>query len=124
MQKLRFALSTLIAGVLVLGLAACAPAKIDMTNVTGIIDTRPSAEFYKEHIIGATNIDYSTGDFIALTSPYVKTGKYLVYGSTAEEATAAVQAMFDRGFVDVTNVGDYANAKSLIPLTVVKDSYK
>ena len=124
MQKLRFALSAVIATAIVLSVAACAPAKLDITNVAGIIDTRPFAEYYKEHIVGSLNIDYSTGDFIALTTPLPKDGKYVIYGASDDEATAAAQAMFNRGYVDVTNVGTYENAKTVIDLPLVKNSNK
>jgi len=122
MPKLRFALATVISAVLVVGLSACSPGKLDISNVAGIIDTRPKAEFFKEHLVGSINIDYSTGDFIALTTDLPKNAKYLVYGSTDEQATAAVQAMFNRGYADVTNLGTYQNAVEMIDLPVIHDS--
>jgi len=92
--------------------------------VAGIIDTRPYADYYKEHIVGSINIDYSTGDFIALTTPLPKDGKYIIFGSSDDEATSAAQAMFNRGYVAVTNVGTYDNAKTVIDLPLVKNSNK
>jgi rhodanese-related sulfurtransferase len=122
MPRLRFALATVVSAVLVVGLSACSPGKLDISNVAGIIDTRPKAEFFKEHLVGSINIDYSTGDFIALTTDLPKNAKYLVYGSTDEQATAAVQAMFNRGYADVTNLGTYQNAVEMIDLPVIHDS--
>ena len=118
MKKLRFSLAAAIALVLAVSVAACSPGKMDISNVTMIIDIRPKAEYDKSHIVTAVNIDYSTGDFLALATPLQKNGKYLLYGTNDEEVIAAINLMLNRGFPDVTNIGDFKHAQEILPLGV------
>ena len=45
MTKFKFALASLFAVVLVLGVSACSPGKLDVSDVTAIIDTRTTENF-------------------------------------------------------------------------------
>jgi rhodanese-related sulfurtransferase len=120
MVKLRTLFTAVLAVSLVAGLAGCAPAKLDVSNVAAIIDLRTPAEFATSHITGATNIDYASGGFFADASVLKKTEKYYVYGSTtsqAEEGTASLKAL---GIADVTNLGSFEDAQGVLPLGVTK----
>ncbi|NBW73206.1 MAG: rhodanese-like domain-containing protein [Microbacteriaceae bacterium] len=118
MKALRIAFLAAIAALLVSSLAACSPGKLDVSNATAIIDTRPSAEFAKSHIVGAINIDYSAGDFSAKATSLLRNGVYFVYGSNEEEVVKAIEDMRLLGFLTVTNVGSFEDAQRLLPLGV------
>lgn len=118
MKKLRFSLAAVLATVLVLSVSSCSPGKMDVSNVTAIIDTRPKAVYDKSHIVSAINIDYSSQDFLAFTTPLPRNGKYLLYGTNDAEVIAAINLMLNRGFPDVTNIGDFKSAQEILPLGV------
>ena len=118
MNKFKTLFSAVLAMTLVAGLTACSPIKMDITGVAAIIDTRSPEEFAKSHIVGAINNPYATGDFMANATPLSSKAKYLIYGTTEEEVANACKILFNRGFIDVTNLGDFENAKRILPLGV------
>ncbi len=105
---------------LVAGLSACAPAKLDVSDVAAIIDLRSPEDFAISHITGATNIDYNSGGFFADASVLKKTEKYYVYGLTTEQATEGTQSIIALGITNVTNLGTFEDAQSVLPLGVTK----
>jgi rhodanese-related sulfurtransferase len=120
MVKLRALATAVLAVSLVAGLAGCAPAKLDVSNVAAIIDLRTPAEFATSHITGATNIDYTSGGFFADASVLKKTEKYYVYGKTSDQASEGTQSLHALGITDVTNLGSFEDAQSVLPLGVTK----
>lgn len=118
MTKFKFALASIFAVVLVLGVSACSPGKLDVSDVTGIIDTRTKESFEISHIVGAVNVEYSTGNFIVAATAISRSGKYLVYGTTETEAGEALQDMLDLGFRNVINLGSFEDAQRVLPLGV------
>ncbi len=118
MTKFKALFTAVLAMTLVAGLTSCSPGKLDIEGVAAIIDTRSAEDFAKGHIVGAVNKTYATGDFIANSTDMVKNGKYYIYGTTEEEVGLACQELFDRGYTNLTNLGDYENAQRILPLGV------
>jgi rhodanese-related sulfurtransferase len=120
MTKLRIVFAATLAVVLVLGASGCAPAKLDVDGVTAIIDTRTAESYASSHIVGAVNIEYATGNYLAMVASMGKLGKYYVYGTTEDEAGLAVQDMYSLGLKDITNLGSFEDAQHVLPLGVTK----
>ena len=120
MTRTRLSLVAAIGLVLSLTLAACAPAKLDITDVTGIIDVRSAEDFATSHIVGSQSFPYNPSDFILSVTVFSKTGKYYVYGTNDAEVSQAITDMFGLGFTNVTNLGDFENAQRILPLGVTK----
>ncbi|MBJ7280346.1 MAG: rhodanese-like domain-containing protein [Rhodoluna sp.] len=120
MTKLRILFTAVLAVSLVAGLSACAPAKLDVSDVAAIIDIRSPEDFAASHITGATNIDYNSGGFFAYASVLKKTEKYYVYGKTSEQATEGTQSIRALGISNVTNLGSFEDAQGVLPLGVTK----
>lgn len=118
MTKFKALFVAALAMTLVTGLTACNGVKMDVTGVTAIIDIRSAEEYAKSHIVSAVNVPYTKADFVANSTQFVKSGKYLIYGTTEAEVSEACQGLFARGFFDVTNIGDFENAKRILPLGV------
>jgi len=118
MTKLKTLFTAVLAMTLVTGLTACNGVKMDVSGVTAIIDTRSAEDYAKSHIVGAVNITYNPADFVAKSTDFVKSGKYLIYGTTEDEVSQACEDLFARGYFDVTNIGDFENAKRILPLGV------
>ncbi|MEY2816468.1 MAG: hypothetical protein RJA78_1044 [Actinomycetota bacterium] len=120
MSRVRNSFTAVLAVSLIAGLAGCAPAKLDVSDVAGIIDVRTPAEFRKSHIAGAINIDYSSLDFLANSTSLIKTDKYLVYGENSDQATAAAADLISIGISDITNLGSLEDALNVLPIGIGK----
>jgi len=116
----RSAIAILLSAFLVASLSACAPSKLDVSNVTAIIDTRSAEDFSKSHIAGAINIGYVSGSFIGKIIFQSRKGVYYIYGTTADEAGQARNDMLSLGFKNVTNLGNFKDAQDVLPLGVKK----
>ncbi len=120
MKILKALVAPVLAISLTSGLSGCAPAKLDVSDVAGIIDVRTPEAFAESHITGAINIDYSSGDFLANSTSLRKTDKYFVYGESSEQASEASADLISIGVSDVTNLGSFADAQSVLPLGATK----
>lgn len=120
MTKFKFALASIFAVVLVLGVSACSPGKLDLTDVTAIVDTRTADSFATSHIVGSVNIPYEGGDYLVRASALGKKGKYYVYGANEAEAGNAMGEMLSLGFSNVINLGSFEDAQRVLPLGVTK----
>ena len=118
MTKFKFALASIFAVVLVLGVSACSPGKLDVSDVTAIVDTRSADSFAASHIVGSVNVAYQGGDFIVNVSELGKSGKYFVYGVDETEAGNAMGEMLSLGFKNVINLGSFEDAQRVLPLGV------
>jgi rhodanese-related sulfurtransferase len=118
MTKFKFALASIFAVVLVLGLSACSPGKLDVSDVTAVVDTRAADSFATSHIVGSVNVVYEGGDFIVNVTELGKSGKYYVYGANETEAGKAVGDMLSVGFSNVINLGSFEDAQRVLPLGV------
>jgi len=118
MTKFKFALASIFAVVLVLGVSACSPGKLDVSDVTAIVDTRAADRFATSHIVGSVNVVYEGGDFIVNVAELGKSGKYYVYGANETEAGKAVGDMLSVGFSNVINLGSFEDAQRVLPLGV------
>ncbi len=118
--KTRLSLAIVLSMLLVATLSSCAPAKLDVSNVSAIIDTRTPEEFAKSHIVGAINISYAAGSYLAYASSLAHNGVYYVYGETADEAGNAKADMVSLGINQVTNLGNFSDAQNVLPLGVTK----
>ncbi|MFM6980560.1 MAG: rhodanese-like domain-containing protein [Micrococcales bacterium] len=105
---------------LVFGLAACAPAKLDMSNVTAVIDVRTPAEYAEGHLDGALNLDVNAADFHERVMQLDPAGKYIVYCKSGNRAGAAIEMMTSMNFTDLTNAGGIANAAVVTGLAIVQ----
>lgn len=118
MTKFKFALASIFAVVLVLGVSACSPGKLDVTNVKAIIDTRTPEEFTTSHIVGSINFDYSSGSYLADVSSFDRRAKYYIYGPSETKTGEAITEMFSLGFTDLVNLGSFEDAQRILPLGV------
>lgn len=116
MGRVRSLFTAVLAVSLVAGLAGCAPAKLDVSDVAGIIDVRSRESFADSHITGAINIDYSSADFLANSTSLRKTDKYFVYGESSEQAGEASADLISIGVSDITNLGSFEDALNVLPL--------
>jgi len=119
-NKAKLSIAVALSALLVLGLSACAPAKLDVSNVTAIIDTRSPSEFAKGHIVGAVNVEYVQYVFVASVTGLNRQGVYYVYGKNSEDAGKAATDMQSLGIQNVTNLGNYEDAQHVLPLGVTK----
>jgi rhodanese-related sulfurtransferase len=118
--KTRLSIALFLSALLVVSLSACAPAKLDVSNVTAIIDTRSASDYSKSHIAGAINIGYVSGSFIGKIIFQSRKGIYYLYGTTADEAGQARNDMLSLGFKNVTNLGNIQDAQNVLPLGLNK----
>jgi rhodanese-related sulfurtransferase len=118
--KSRLSISIILSLILVATLSACGSSKLDVSNVTAIIDTRSPEAFAASHIVGAINITYTTGTFLATASGFSRTGTYYIYGTTATEAGKAKGDMTSLGTKNVTNLGNFQDAQDVLPLGITK----
>ena len=110
---------TLVA-LLAVSLSSCTSAKIDVSNVTAIVDLRSPERFEESHISGAINIFYASGSFYSDAANLSRTGKYYLYGEDESEAYEGTQRFISLGMKDVTNLGSFEDAQSILPLGVTK----
>ncbi len=120
MTKFKFALASIFALVLVLGVSACSPGKLDVTDVKAIIDIRTPEDFAPSHIVGSINFDFERGDYLANVSLFERGGKYYLYGASEEQSANAMNEMFSLGFTNVVNLGSFEDAQRVLPLGITQ----
>jgi len=120
MSRVRNLLTAVLAVSLIAGLAGCAPAKLDVSDVAGIIDVRTPEEFAVSHITGSINISYTDSNFLANSTALRKTDKFYLYGSTSTQADEAARDLISLGITDLTNLGSFEDAQSILPLGVTE----
>jgi rhodanese-related sulfurtransferase len=118
MKRLKLVFAAVVAASLVAGLTSCAPVKLDVSDVSAIVDLRTAEEFEKSHIVGAINIDFAAGGFAAEASSLRRNGKYYMYGKDEAQVSSAMDELNMMGFVNVTNIGSFEDAVRLLPLGV------
>lgn len=122
MRRLAKLLVALLVGVgIVAGVTACSsPAKVDMSNVTSVIDVRTPAEFASGHLQGAVNIDIQAANFSTQIAKLDKNGTYVIYCKSGNRAGQAITQMQSMGFTKLTNAGSVADASKATGLPVVQ----
>lgn len=121
MQKtLKSLISALASLALLFSLTACANQKIEMSNVTGVIDVRTADEFAGGHLAGAMNIDVESPDFKNQINTLDRAGDYVVYCHSGRRAAVAIDIMkADAFFGNLTNAGGIAEATVATGLEIV-----
>lgn len=113
----------LVALIAVAGLAACSGAsveKIDMSNVTAVIDVRTPGEYTEGHLEGAANVDWQSPQFMEIMSQLPTDGTYIIYCKSGNRAGQAIQALEAEGFTNLTNAGSLQDASTATGLPIVK----
>ena len=118
MKSLRVLFAAVVAASLVAGLNSCSGVKLDVTDVTAIVDIRSADEFENSHIVGSINMDFDAGYFAAEATNLRRNGKYYLYGKDEAQVSKAMDELNVMGFVNVTNIGSFEDAKRLLPLGV------
>lgn len=118
MRRLKLVFAGIVAASLIASLASCAPVKLDVSDVSAIVDLRSADEFEQSHIVGAINIDFAAGGFAAEATNLRRNGKYYMYGKDETQVSLAMDVLNDMGFVNVTNIGSFEDAVRLLPLGV------
>ena len=121
-KRITKALFAAVAAITILfAVSACAaPEKLDMTNVTAVIDVRTPEEFAAGHLEGAMNIDVEGADFAGAVSTLDKAGTYVLYCHSGRRAGMALETMTNLGFTNLTNAGGIDAAASATGLAVVQ----
>jgi rhodanese-related sulfurtransferase len=119
-SRTRLSITVVLSIIVALTLSACAPAKLDVAGVTAIIDTRSPAEFAKSHIVGAINMEYVPGAFVAAAVSLDRKGTFYVYGETADQATLATTDISSLGIQNATNLGSFTDAQNVLTVGVTK----
>ena len=123
MRRLAKLLVALLVGIgIVAGVTACsgAPSKIDMSNVTSVIDVRTPSEYAAGHLKGAVNIDVQSSSFATQIAKLDKNGTYVIYCKSGNRAGQAITQMQSMGFKNLTNAGGYADASKSTGLPIVQ----
>lgn len=113
----------LVALIAVAGLAACSGTsveKIDMSNVTAVIDVRTPGEYTEGHLEGAANVDWQSPQFMEIMSQLPTDGTYIIYCKSGNRAGQAIQALEAEGFTNLTNAGSLQDASTATGLPIVK----
>ncbi len=74
-----------------------------------VIDVRAAAEVAEGAIVGATVLDFNSGEFEAKIGDYDRNAAYLVYCRSGNRSGQAVAIMKELGFTDVIDAGGYAD---------------
>jgi rhodanese-related sulfurtransferase len=98
--------------------SACSPGKLDVSNVTAIIDVRAEADFNTSHIVGAINNDFYEPGFSTRATSLIRSGVYYLYGDDEKQVIQAIEEMRLLGFANLTNLGSFEEAQQLLPLGV------
>lgn len=123
MRRLLTAVVAIIVGIgIVAGVTACSSAssKVDMSNVTAVIDVRTPAEFAAGHLQSAQLMDIQGSAFQSQIGKLDKNGTYVVYCKSGNRAGQAVTAMQAIGIKNVTNAGSLEQAAKATGLAIVK----
>lgn len=123
MRRLAKLLVALLVGIgIVAGVSACssAPSKIDMSNVTSVIDVRTPAEYAAGHLKGAVNIDVQAANFSSQIAKLDKNGTYVIYCKSGNRSGQAISQMQALGFKNLTNAGGFADASKSTGLPLVQ----
>lgn len=118
MKRLKLLFAVVVSATMVAGLVGCAGVKLDVSDVTAIVDIRSAEDFQTSHIVGAVNIDFDKGFFASEVTSLRRNGKYYLYGKDETQVGKAKEEMSQLGFVNVTNIGSFEDAKRLLPLGV------
>jgi rhodanese-related sulfurtransferase len=102
-------------------LTACASEKVEMTNVTAVIDLRTPGEIAETGTLeGAIVIDWNAGEFEAASAQLDKAGNYVLFCRSGNRAGQAISWMQANGFTgELTNAGGFADAQASTGLAVV-----
>jgi rhodanese-related sulfurtransferase len=108
---------------LMLGATACAaaPAALDFSEDTIIIDVRTPAEFKTGHLQGALNIDVQSPDFYSQISELDPNADYFIYCRSGNRSAQAMRQMAPLGFSSMTNGGSVQEATERSGVPVVLD---
>lgn len=74
-----------------------------------IIDVRSASEAAAGALVGATVLDYNSGEFEAKIRDYDRNAAYLVYCRSGHRSGLAAARMKELGFTDVIDAGAYAD---------------
>ena len=84
-----------------------------------ILDIRPNADFKREHIPGAVNLDYDGNQFQSKVEKLDKNQPYIIYCKSGVRGGYFMEKMRESGFVGAYNIlgGFVAWKISKLPLT-------
>lgn len=125
---LRKLLAPLSAAILLLGLAACAPAQatpgngaptVALAADTIVLDVRTPGEYAGGHLEGAVLLDLTGGDFAAALPGLDPDTEYVVYCRSGNRSGQAVSMMVQAGFPAVTDLGSMEAASAATGLDIV-----
>ena len=120
-RVVKFLTALLVSVGVLAGVTACStPEKVDMSQVTAVIDVRTPEEFAEGHLEGALNLNIEGSSFAADIAKLDPTGTYVVYCRSGNRAGKAVTAMQQIGIPNVTNLGAVADASAATGIAVVK----
>jgi rhodanese-related sulfurtransferase len=120
-RVVKFLTALLVSVGVLAGVTACStPEKVDMSQVTAVIDVRTPEEFAEGHLEGALNLNIEGSSFAADIAKLDPTGTYVVYCRSGNRAGKAVTAMQQIGIPNVPNLGAVADASAATGIAVVK----
>ena len=120
-RVVKFLTALLVSVGVLAGVTACStPEKVDMSQVTAVIDVRTPEEFAEGHLEGALNLNIEGSSFAADIAKLDPTGTYVVYCRSGNRAGKAVTAMQQIGIANVSNLGAVADASTATGIAVVK----
>ena len=120
-RVVKFLTALLVSVGVLAGVTACStPEKVDMSQVTAVIDVRTPEEFAEGHLDGALNLNIEGSSFAADIAKLDPAGTYVVYCRSGNRAGKAVTAMQQIGIANVSNLGAVADASTATGIAVVK----
>ncbi len=87
-----------------------------------VIDVRTPAEFGENHLVGASNLDFTAADFAEQAGKLDKSATYRLYCRTGNRSTQAAEVMKKLGFKDVQSVGSLKDAAGKLQMQCVAGS--
>lgn len=88
--------------------------------MTKIIDVRTPGEFAEGHLEGAVSIDFTDESFAVEIAQLDREETYLLYCRSGARSGNAMVYMLGVGFLDVVNLGGYADASAATGIPLVK----
>lgn len=120
-RVVKFLTALLVSVGVLAGVTACStPEKVDMSQVTAVIDVRTPEEFAEGHLEGALNLNIEGSSFAADIAKLDPAGTYVVYCRSGNRAGKAVTAMQQSGIANVSNLGAVADASAATGISVVR----
>ena len=120
-RVVKFLTALLVSVGVLAGVTACStPEKVDMSQVSAVIDVRTPEEFAEGHLEGALNLNIEGSSFAADIAKLDPAGTYVVYCRSGNRAGKAVTAMQQIGIANVSNLGAVADASTATGIAVVK----